>query len=147
MAHYDEPPPEAIEDLRGAARADRFRFANVLRGVGRGRRLGRIRDYGYDGGGLMGSTTVKVGPVARTFEAVGLPDIAPKPVHGDGLGDVHADRRRAHRRARPAPGAAPAVRAVAGAARVDDAVADDARRRQRQGRDDGREPLPAPLGL
>ena len=32
----------------------------------------------------MGSTTVKLGPVARTFEAIGLPDIVPKPVKGDG---------------------------------------------------------------
>ena len=32
----------------------------------------------------MGATTVKVGPVARTFEAIGLPDIAPKPVKGEG---------------------------------------------------------------
>ena len=45
---------------------------------------GRITGYGQDGGGLMGATTVKLGPVARTFEAIGLPDIAPKPVKGDG---------------------------------------------------------------
>jgi hypothetical protein len=84
MAHYDAPPPEAIEDLQALRNADRFRFANVLEGWIEVDEQGRITDYGQDGGGLMGATTVKVGPLARTFEAIGLPDLAPKPVKGDG---------------------------------------------------------------
>jgi hypothetical protein len=84
MAHYDEPPPEVIEDLEALRAADRFRFANVLSAWMEVDDAGRITDFGRDGGGLMGSTTVKLGPVARTFEAIGLPDIAPKPVRGDG---------------------------------------------------------------
>lgn len=84
MAHYDEPPPEVIEDLEALRAADRFRFANVLSAWVEVDDAGRITDFGRDGGGLMGSTTVKLGPVARTFEAIGLPDIAPKPVRGDG---------------------------------------------------------------
>ena len=84
MAHYDEPPPEVIEDLEALRAADRFRFANVLSAWMEVDDAGRITDFGHDGGGLMGSTTVKLGPVARTFEAIGLPDIAPKPVRGDG---------------------------------------------------------------
>jgi predicted RNA methylase len=35
MAHYDAPPPEAIEDLQALRNADRFRFANVLDGGAR----------------------------------------------------------------------------------------------------------------
>src|ERR1700677_398897 len=84
MAHYDEPPPDAITDLEALRAADRFRFANVLRAWGEGDDSGQIIDFGRDGGGLMGSTTVKLGPVARTFEAVGLPDIVKKPERGDG---------------------------------------------------------------
>src|SRR5271167_1433625 len=84
MAHYDPPPPEVIEDLEALRAADRFRFANVLEAWVETDDSGDIRDFGRDGGGLMGSTTVKLGPVARTFEAVGLPDIVQKPVKGDG---------------------------------------------------------------
>jgi Cyclic nucleotide-binding domain len=84
MAHYDEPPPDEIEDLQALRAADRFRFANVLRAWVEVDDSGRITGFGSDGGGLMGSTTVKLGPVARTFEAVGLPDIVHKPVKGAG---------------------------------------------------------------
>ena len=84
MAHYDEPPPEAIEDLQALRDADRFRFANVLAAWLEVDGQGRIVDYGREGGGLMGATTVKVGPLARTFEAVGLPDIASQAIVGEG---------------------------------------------------------------
>jgi Cyclic nucleotide-binding domain len=84
MAHYDEPPPEVIKDLEALRAADRFRFANVLSAWIEVDDAGHITEFGRDGGGLMGSTTVKVGPVARTFEAIGLPDISQKPVRGDG---------------------------------------------------------------
>ncbi len=84
MAHYDEPPPDVITDLEALRAADRFRFANVLRAWVEVDDSGQIIDSGSGGGGLMGSTTVKLGPVARTFEAIGLPDIVQKPVHGDG---------------------------------------------------------------
>ncbi len=75
LAHYDDPPPDAITDIEALRLADRFRFANVLEAWVEVDGSGRIADCGYSGGGLMGSTTVKVGPLARTFEAVGLPDI------------------------------------------------------------------------
>ncbi|MGH2833310.1 MAG: hypothetical protein ACRDK2_11105, partial [Solirubrobacteraceae bacterium] len=78
MAHYDPPPPEQIEDLKALRDADRFRFANVLKAWIETDAKGKITNYGYSGGGMMGSTTVKVGPLARTFEAVGLPQIQRK---------------------------------------------------------------------
>ena len=31
IAHYDLPPPEAVDDLEQLRRTDRFRFANELR--------------------------------------------------------------------------------------------------------------------
>ncbi|HEY8303245.1 MAG TPA: cyclic nucleotide-binding domain-containing protein [Solirubrobacteraceae bacterium] len=79
MAHYDPPPPEKIEDLKELRDADRFRFANVLEAWVDVDGKGKIVDCGYSGGGMMGSTTVKMGPVARTFEAVGLPEIQKRP--------------------------------------------------------------------
>jgi hypothetical protein len=79
MAHYDPPPPEQIESLEELRDADRFRFANLLKAWVDVDERGKIKDFGYSGGGMMGSTTVKLGPVARTFEAVGLPQIQRKP--------------------------------------------------------------------
>jgi hypothetical protein len=79
LAHYDDPPPDEFTDLEALRAADRFRFANVLDAWIDVDSDGRISDSGYAGGGLMGSTTVKLGPVARTFEAVGLPDIQRAP--------------------------------------------------------------------
>jgi hypothetical protein len=69
ITHYDDPPPDQIDDLEALRVADRFRFANVLRGwieVGDG---GEITGCGYAGGGLMGSTTVRVGGLRRRFQA------------------------------------------------------------------------------
>lgn len=82
MAHYDQPLPDAIESLEELRDEDRFRFANVLSAWVEVDGKGRIADCGYDGGGMMGSTSVKVGPVTRTFEAIGLPDIAREPERG-----------------------------------------------------------------
>jgi hypothetical protein len=101
MTHYDEPPPEVIGDLEQLRIADRFRFANVLHAWVEVNDAGRITSFGRDGGGLMGSTTVKVGPVARTFEAVGLPDIVHKPVKGDGW--VRFEQTAGGRTGMPAP--------------------------------------------
>lgn len=84
LAHYDPPPPDAIEDLAALRDADRFRFANDLRGWVEVNDSGRIVDFGQGGGGMMGSTSVKLGPVSRTFEAIGLPDITPKVQRGEG---------------------------------------------------------------
>jgi hypothetical protein len=84
LAHYDEPPPEAIDDIDALRQADRFRFANVLEAWLEVDGSGRIDDFGQAGGGLMGSTSVRVGPLTRTFEAIGLPDIQAEPNRGEG---------------------------------------------------------------
>ncbi len=82
LAHYDPPPPEELEDIEMLRAADRFRFANVLDAWVDVDRSGRISGAGYAGGGLMGATTVKLGPLMRTFEAVALPDLQRDPKHG-----------------------------------------------------------------
>jgi Cyclic nucleotide-binding domain len=84
VTHYDPPPPDVIENIEALRDDDRFRFANVLRAWVEVDDDGNITDCGYDGGGLMGSTTVKLGPLTRTFEAVALPDLRQEPERGDG---------------------------------------------------------------
>ena len=78
VAHYDAPPPEAIEDLEELRRADRFRFANHLK-AWIDVRDGMIVKHGQSGGGMIGSTTLRLGKRSHTFEACALPDLHPKP--------------------------------------------------------------------
>ena len=81
ITHYDQPPPDVIDDLEAWRRADRFREANELRAYIEFED-DRITGYGHLGGGQIGSTTVRLGPGAITFPAVRLPDIRPEPVVG-----------------------------------------------------------------
>lgn len=79
FTHYDDPPPERIEDLEALRAADGFRFANRLEAWIEVED-GRVVACGRKGGGLMGATTVKLGKKAATFEAVSLDDLRPEPV-------------------------------------------------------------------
>lgn len=83
MAHYDPPPPDSIDDLIALRDADRFRFANQLSAWIDVDDAGRIVDAGYIGGGMIGSTTVHVGPISHIFQAVALPDIHQDLEYGD----------------------------------------------------------------
>jgi hypothetical protein len=85
VAHYDEPPPDRIDDLEELRQADRFRFANRLAAwveVADG----AIVDAGYasGSGGLMGATTVRVAARAATFAAPAMPDLRAEPEWVDG---------------------------------------------------------------
>ena len=91
LAHYDSPPPDELtasgeHSLTAMQAADKFRFANVLRAWVETDDAGRITGSGFadDSGGRIGATTVAVGPVRRTFQAVTLPDIRKEPEQGDG---------------------------------------------------------------
>jgi hypothetical protein len=84
FAHYDEPPPDDLGDIEELRATDRFRFANVLRAWIEVGDDGRITDCGYGGGVLMGSSTVKLGALRYSFQAVALPDLQREPEHGDG---------------------------------------------------------------
>jgi hypothetical protein len=84
MTHYDQAPPDEIEDLEALRRDDRFRFANRLSAAIQVSSKGEITGASYTGGGLIGSTRVKLGPVSHVFDAIALPDIKPKPVYGEG---------------------------------------------------------------
>ena len=82
VTHYDEPPPDRLEDLEALRKADRFREANELRAFIEVDDGGRIVDHGHLGEGRIGATTVRVGPAALRFPAVQLPDIRPEPEIG-----------------------------------------------------------------
>lgn len=84
ITHYDDPPPDQISDIEALRATDKFRFANVLRAWIDVDGSGAITDCGYGGGGLMGSTTVRLGVLSYRFQAVKLPDIQRKPERGDG---------------------------------------------------------------
>ena len=83
VAHYDEPPPDVIDDLERLRASDGFRFANELTAWAEfdGDHL---MASGAGGGGRIGSTTLALGPKAVKFEAVALPDITPEPEVGAG---------------------------------------------------------------
>ncbi|HVL04534.1 MAG TPA: cyclic nucleotide-binding domain-containing protein [Acidimicrobiales bacterium] len=78
MAHYDPPPPDVLGDLEELRAADRFRFANQLRAWIEVED-GKVVDCGHAGGGMIGSTTVRMGPRAVVFQAVAFPDLQPEP--------------------------------------------------------------------
>jgi hypothetical protein len=84
FTHYDEPPPGELGDVEALRAADRFRFANVLRGWIEVDSSGRITGSGYHGCGLMGSTTINLGGLRYRFQAVQLPDLQHQPEQGDG---------------------------------------------------------------
>src|SRR4029453_1603982 len=81
VTHYDEPPPDRLEDLELLRTTDRFREANELRGFVEVED-GRIVNAGHVGQGHIGATTVRVGPAALRFPAVQLPDIRAAPEIG-----------------------------------------------------------------
>ena len=88
VAHYDDPPPEAldpdavVESLQQLRDADGFRFANHLRAWVEVED-GRITGWGQDGDPMIGSTTMKVGR-SITVAAVPFAPITPEPEVGDG---------------------------------------------------------------
>jgi hypothetical protein len=81
IAHYDDPPPDRIDDLNALHRADAFREANELRAwidvAG-----GRITDYGYRGRGLIGVTRLKLAGREMSFPAVKYPLLQAEPEIG-----------------------------------------------------------------
>jgi Cyclic nucleotide-binding domain len=78
FSHYDDPPPDDIGPdipamLEALRAADRLRFANHLAAYAEFADDGSVVDSGYTGGGLIGSTTVRLGK-RFTVAAVSLPD-------------------------------------------------------------------------
>ncbi len=84
VSHYDAAPPDVLGDLEDWKARDLFRVANDLRAWVEVADDGTIAGAGYSGGGVIGSTTVGVGPAKATFQAVAYPDLQAEPEVGDG---------------------------------------------------------------
>jgi hypothetical protein len=84
IGHYDEPPPENLEagDLERLRDEDRFREANALRAWIEVED-GKIVGHGQEGGGLVGSSTFRVGPKALVFQGVPFETLQPEPEVSD----------------------------------------------------------------
>ena len=74
VSHYDQPPPERIGDIDALREADQFRFANEMRAFIEVSD-GVITDYGHEGQGHLGATTLRVGGRGVTVAAVQYPDV------------------------------------------------------------------------
>jgi hypothetical protein len=83
VAHYDDPPPDVIDDLDALREADAFREANELRAFIEVED-GKITNYGHLGRGHLGVTRMKLGPRELSVAAVALPTIQGEPEVGEG---------------------------------------------------------------
>lgn len=83
VTHYDDPPPDVIEDLDAMREADAFREANELRAFIEVDE-GKIVDYGHLGRGHLGVTRLKLGSREVSVPAVALPTLQPEPEVGEG---------------------------------------------------------------
>jgi len=80
IGHYDQAPPDHIGagDLESLRDADRYRFANHL-SAWIEVEDGHVVEAGYTGGGLIGSTTAKIG-LSVTIPGVAFPVLQEPPV-------------------------------------------------------------------
>ena len=83
MAHYDEPPPDRIDDLDPLHENDLFREANELKAWIEVED-DKVVDHGYSGKGRIGVTRIKLGPREVAFAAVQYPLLQAEPEVGDG---------------------------------------------------------------
>jgi hypothetical protein len=81
VGHYDDPPPDVLDDLEALHEAGAFRFANHLKAwidvVD-----GRIVDHGHSGRSYLSQTLMRVGRVRLAFLPTAFPDLRPAPEVG-----------------------------------------------------------------
>src|SRR5204862_4592507 len=99
VAHYDDPPPDRVDQIETMHRADLFREANELRAwvevEGE-----KIVDYGHAGRGRIGLTRLKLGPKDIAVPAVAMPTLQDAEV---GEGWVRFTQTAGGRTGMPAP--------------------------------------------
>jgi len=99
VAHYDDPPPDRVDQIETMHRADLFREANELRAwvevEGE-----KILDYGHAGRGRIGLTRLKLGPKDIAVPAVAMPTLQDTEV---GEGWVRFTQTAGGRTGMPAP--------------------------------------------
>jgi hypothetical protein len=83
LTHYDAPPAGTLGDLDQLREQDAFRYANRLHAWVEFDENHPV-EYGQDGGGVMGATTVRLGRLDATFAGVAMPDLRGETEVGDG---------------------------------------------------------------
>ncbi len=90
LSHYDDAPTAQLGSaelvrpaLEGLRERDAFRFANHLQAWAEFDG-DEVVSWGQDGGIVMGATTVRLGRLGLTFQAVALPDLRLEPATGPG---------------------------------------------------------------
>jgi hypothetical protein len=78
VGHYDEPPPDVIDNLERLHAAGAFRFANDLRAWVEVED-GRIVDHGHAGRGWISSTRLHFGPLRMSFQPTEFPELRSVP--------------------------------------------------------------------
>ena len=99
VAHYDDPPPDRVDQIETMHRADLFREANELKAWVEVED-GKIVDYGHAGRGRIGLTRLKLGPKDVAVPAVAMPTLQDTEV-GDGW--VRLTQTAGGRTGMPAP--------------------------------------------
>jgi hypothetical protein len=84
IAHYDDPPPDRLDDLDALHENDLFREANELKAWIEVDDDGAVVDHGYSGGGRIGVTRLKLARREIAFPAVQYPLIQAEPEVVDG---------------------------------------------------------------
>lgn len=79
--HYDDPPPDQIDDVQSIARSGAVRFINDLRAWAEVEN-GLIVRHGHTGRGWMGRTKLGFGSRKILYPSIGMPDIRPEPEAG-----------------------------------------------------------------
>ena len=127
VGHYDEPPPDRLEegDLERLRDADRFREANQLKAWIEVKDR-RIDAHGYAGEGLVESTTFRLGRKEMTVPGVAFDTFGPNRRYS-GTRCASSDRRRPGWLSSAADGQGEAVLPHSVRDRVDDTCADDPR--------------------
>jgi len=74
VAHYDDPPPDRVDQIETMHRADLFREANELKAWVEVEG-DKIVDYGHAGRGRIGLTRLKLGPKEIAVPAVAMPTL------------------------------------------------------------------------
>ena len=83
IGHYDEPPPDVVDDIETLYEAGGFRFANRLRAwihVADG----EIVAHGHSGHGYINRTLLRFAGVPVTFQPTAFPELRPPPAVGAG---------------------------------------------------------------
>jgi hypothetical protein len=78
ITHYDEPPPDRVDDLEELRQRDAFREANVLRAWVEFED-GRPTAHGYSGDAYLGVTRLKIARRELAFPAVKYPLLQAEP--------------------------------------------------------------------